>query len=150
VTTNQQDRYLVVWEDHRLADDSDIYGQFLQVDGAPSGGEFFIAASFDNDTHPAVTTDPVSNEYVAVWQQSSGFGERISALHFNSVGGWLEGFEVAPGGGGDNLRPTVATSRAGYLVAYSWQSWEPHTMAELYGRFWSSHAVLLPLVLRSH
>jgi hypothetical protein len=150
VTTNEQAEYLVVWEDHRLPADSDVFGQFLEVNGDQLGSEFWIGYSSDDDTHPAVAANGASNQYLAVWQRTMASGERISGrlLDFGSV--WHPEFEVSPGGFGDNEFPVVATHLSGYLITYGWREWDPNARTNIYGRTWSPQAVFLPLVLRNY
>jgi len=149
VTTNEQDRYLVVWQDLRYGDgDWDIFGRLIDVGGNLKGSELHIAFSIQSDIHPAVTANGPGNQYLIAWQQSTTGGERIMSALYNSTGGELDYFEVAPGGFGDNLNPAVGSHLAGFLVTYDWKSWTPGTVADMYGRLWSPHAVFLPLVVR--
>lgn len=148
VTTNEQDRYLVVWQDDRLVQyDIDIYAQFLDVGGNPIGGNFWVAVSGDNETHPAVAANGLSQKYMIAYQKTTDSGESIWANLIDENAVFLDWFEVAPGGFGDNKNPAVAT-HSGYYVIYEWTSWTPGSTSELYGRTWSQHSLFLPLTVK--
>ena len=149
ITTNEQNRYLVVWQDDRtVAGDWDIYGQFLDGSANPVGGNFWLAISNENETHPAVAANGATQEYMIVYQQSTAGGESIWANRINENGVFLDWFEVNPGWLGDNANPAVATHLSGNFVAYEWESWEPGSSSDLYGRMWSPYALFLPLALK--
>ena len=149
VTTNEQDRYLVVWQDDRIVQgDWDIFAQFLDVGGNKVGGSFWLAVSTDNETHPAMAVNGGSDQYLVVYQKTTLSGESLQADLFDRNGFFVERFEVAPGGFGDNVAPTVGSHPSGYFMTYEWTSWEPGSTSDLYGRMWSPQAVFLPLVVR--
>ena len=147
VTTNEQDRYLVVWQDKRYGD-WDIFGQLLGVGGNKVGADFGVTLLLDDETHPHVAANGSSDQYLVVWQRSDASGEAIEAALLNADGSPTEWIEVAPGGFGDNANPVVGTHIAGYFVAYEWASWTPGSNNDIYGRSWSPHTHFVPLILR--
>lgn len=119
IATNEQNRFLVVWQDDRLvAGDKDIYAQFLDGSGNLVSGNFWLAISTADETHPAVAANGSAREYLVVYQQTTAQGERIWADLIDESGSFVDYLEIAPGGLGDNLYPAVATHLAGYFVAY--------------------------------
>ncbi len=106
IATNEQNRYLVVWQDDRLdAGDWDIYGQFLDGGGNLSGGNFWVDISTQDETHPAVAANGASRRYLIVYQKGTAGGESIWASHINEDAEFLNWFEVSPGGLGDSTHP---------------------------------------------
>jgi hypothetical protein len=149
VTTNSQDLFMVTWQhDDTYSGDWDIYGKFLDVNGTQVGNQVWIASSYDDETHPDVAANGLSDQYLVVYQRNTLSGESIEARLFNGNGDQLNYVEISPGGFGDNHYPAVGTHLSGYFVTYQWQSWEPPSINDLYGRFWSPHGVFLPSVFR--
>lgn len=124
ITTNEQDRYLVVWQDDRLvAGDWEIYGQFLDASANLVGGNFLLAASSANETHPAVVANGATQEYLIVYQRTTASGESIWGNYIDENGGASNWFEVSPGGFGDNAYPAVATDlvvMSLFVFSFSW------------------------------
>ena len=149
ITTNEQDRYLVVWQDDRLvAGDWDIYGQFLDGNANLVGGNTWFDISGANETHPAVIANGATREYLIVYQKSTPGGESLWVNFINEDAVTLEWFELNPGGLGDHGHPAVGTHFAGYFITYEWEPWGPNSVADLYGRMWSPRAVYIPAVLK--
>jgi len=149
ITTNEQNRYLVVWQDDRLvAGDWDIYGQFLDGSANLVGGNRWYDVSNENETRPAVIANGATREYLIVYQKTTAGGESIWGNFTNENGVFLDWFELSPGGLGDSGHPAVATHLAGYFVVYEWEPWDPNSVTDLYGKMWSPYAVFLPIVLK--
>ncbi|MCJ7552176.1 MAG: hypothetical protein MUQ30_21100, partial [Anaerolineae bacterium] len=148
IATNEQNRYLVVWQHKWATNDWDIYGQFLNGSAGLVGGNMGFDTSIANETRPAVAVNGATREYLIVYQKTTLVGDGIWGKHVDEDGVTLDGFEVTPGGFGDNAHPAVATHLAGYFVAYEWEPWGGGSVSDLYGRMWSPHAVFLPLVVR--
>ncbi len=62
-------RYLVVWADWRDAesDDSDIYGQFVDSNGALQGAAFPVARARVSQKYPSIAFDPANRRFLVVW-----------------------------------------------------------------------------------
>jgi len=148
ITTNEQDCYMVVWQE-MVAGDWDIHGKEVNsATGAPLPTLYLIAitASVD-ETTPAVACNGGTGEHLAVWQQTTASGEAIHGVRWgDNVNAYS--FEVASGGFGDNKNPAVANDIPGYLIAYEWKSWTPGSDSDIYGRLWWPEVVYLPLILR--
>jgi hypothetical protein len=135
ITTNEQDRYLVVWQDDRLiAGDWDIYGQFLDAGTNLVGNNFWLAVSTENETHPVVAVNGATGEYLIVYQRTSLSGESIWANYGNEIDGLLNWVEISAGEFGDNAYPAVAADMSSFYVVYEWKSWTPGSSSDLYGR----------------
>jgi len=46
----------------------------------------------------------------------------------------LPSFEIAPPAGGDSVEPAAVCHFSGYLVGYSWDSFDPTSYGDIYGR----------------
>jgi hypothetical protein len=149
ITTNEQDRYLVVWQE-MVSGDWDIHGKEVNsATGAPLPPVYLIAILYGVDeTTPDVACNGGTGEYLTVWQQTTGSGEAINAVRWGT-NVTTYSFEVAAGGLGDNGNPAVASDIPGYLVAYEWQSWTPGSDSDIYGRRWVPSVVFLPAVVRN-
>jgi hypothetical protein len=150
VTTNEQDRYLVVWDHEYSATDHDIHGQLLDVNGNKVGGYINIAISTENDTHPAVAANGATGEWMVVWQRASTAGAQIRGARWgNGLASYI--FEVAAWTGWNCMTPAVAADIPGYLIAYEGDSTgDPTVKQHIYGRmWWPEGAVYLPLILRN-
>lgn len=148
ITTNDQDRYMVVWQE-LVGSDWDIHGKEINsATGAPLPTQYLVAimAGID-ETTPDIACNGSTQEYLTVWQQSTGSGEAIHAVRWGT-NITPYSFEVAAGGFGDNKNPAVASDIPGYLVAYDWKSWTPGSDSDIYGHLWWPEVVYLPLVLR--
>jgi hypothetical protein len=148
ITTNEQDRYMVVWQE-MVSGDWDIHGKEVNsATGAPLPTQYLIAILYGIDeTTPDVACNGGTGEYLTVWQRTTGSGEAIHAVRWG-VNVTTYSFEVAAGGLGDNENPAVACDIPGYLVAYEWKSWSPGSDSDIYGRRWVPGAVFLPAILR--
>ncbi|MBN1993564.1 MAG: hypothetical protein JW953_12765 [Anaerolineae bacterium] len=151
VATNQQSRYLVVWQ-HAYPGpccDWDIRGQELDVNGDLVGSAFFIAGSTDDETSPAVAARPgIDLDYLVVWQASTSTGEHIFAYHRR--GDNIGVFEVAAAAFWDHESPSVAWGQGDSLIVYEGDSQgDPTVYRHIYGRMGWPEAVYLPLILRN-
>jgi hypothetical protein len=150
VATNQQHRYMVVWQ-HAYPGpccDWDIRGQELDVNGNLVGSVFSIASSTDDETSPAIVARPGPvRDYLAVWQRSTSAGEDIWAYHRNDAN--IEAFQIASTAFWDHGNPAVAWGQVASLIVYAGDSQgDPTVYRHIYGRRWVPNAVFLPLVLR--
>lgn len=149
VATNEQDRYVVVWQ-HAYPGpccDWDIRGQELDVNGNLVGSVFSIASTSDDETSPAVVARPgTGRDYLATWQRSTSTGEQVWAYRND---GNIGVFEVAAAAFSDHENPAVAWGRVAPLIVYEKDS--PGIIGvhrHIYGRRWAPNAACLPLVVR--
>ena len=150
VTTNQQNRYMVVWQ-HAYPGpccDWDIRGQELDVSGNLVGSLFYIASTTDDETSPAVVARPgTGRDYLATWQRSRSAGEQIWAYHRRDTN--IEVFEVAAPVFWDHEHPAVAWGQVTPMIVYEGDAQgDPTVYRHIYGRRWVPNAVYVPLVLR--
>ena len=79
ITTNEQDRYMVAWQEKGLGD-WDIHGKEVNsTTGAPLPTLYLIAITPVDEMAPDVACNGSIREYLAVWQQATGSGEAIHA-----------------------------------------------------------------------
>ncbi len=152
VTTNEQHRYLVVWQ-HAYPGpccDWDIRGQELDVTGGLVGDEISIATSLDDETAPAVAARPgTGRAYLCVWQRTTTAGEVIRAGAWGDAG-WTYYGDVAAVAFWNNEHPAVAAGRPSFLIAYEGDAQgDPTVYRHIYGRRWVPNVVFVPLVVRN-
>ena len=152
VTTNQQHRYLVVWQ-HAYPGpccDWDIRGQELDVNGGLVGDEITIAQSLDDETAPSVAARPGTHrEYLAVWQRATAAGETIRAAAWGDAG-WTYYGDLAAVAFWDNESPAVAAGAPGFFTVFEGDAQgDPTVYRHIYGRRYVPHATFLPIVLRN-
>ncbi|MBM7867804.1 hypothetical protein GTO89_14255 [Heliobacterium gestii] len=70
---SQNEKYLVVWQDFRSFHHNDIYGQFVNADGALAGPasaiNMPISTSAEEKYDPALAYDDMNHRFLVVWQQ---------------------------------------------------------------------------------
>lgn len=159
VATNEQDKYMVVWEHEYSSTDHDIYAREYNADGTPDGSYFTISSWTEDDTVPDVAANGASKEWVAVWQRAlpSGSGYSIHGFRWGSAGSgvYTYVFDVANWLFYECTSPAVAADNPGYLIVYEElpppgglaQSATLTNYQHIYGRMWWPEAVYLPLVL---
>jgi hypothetical protein len=148
VTTNEQDRYMVVWQEE-VSGDWDIHGkEFNSATGAPLPTMYLIAIRYGVDeTTPDVACSGSDWEYLTVWQETTPSGESLQAVRWGpNVTSY--NFAVAAGGFGDNKNPAVAADTPGYLIAYEWKSWTPGSDSDIFAHLWWPEDLYVPLLLR--
>ena len=154
VTTNTQDRYLVVWQHAYSPTDWDIKGQYLNISGGAVGSSYNIAYTGANEMYPDVASaDPLANEYVTVWQIPTSTGTAIRARRNRLVGSTITSlnyFDVASYGFWDSEKPVVACGSPGFLFAYEGDSAsDPAVKRHIYGRVWWPNALYLPFIMKN-
>jgi hypothetical protein len=151
VTTNQQHRYLVVWQ-HAFPGpccDWDIRGQELDVQGGLVGDQIHIAGSFDDELAPSVAARPgPKREYLAVWQRTTTAGEAIYAHAWGDSGSIFYG-SFASAAFWENESPAVAAGKPGFLAVYEGDAQgDPTVYRHIYGRRWVPYSMFLPIAVR--
>jgi hypothetical protein len=152
VTTNEQHRYLVVWQ-HAFPGpccDWDIHGRELDVTGNLLGDELSIGISINDETAPSVAARPgPKREYLAVWQRETAAGKAIYAYAWGDAGPMHYG-DFASAAFWDNQNPVVAAGAPGFFVVYEGDAQgDPTVYQHIYGRRWVPNAIFLPLVVRN-
>ena len=148
IATNQQDRYMVVWEHQYSGTDTDIYAREYDAPGNPLGSYFTLASWTEDTTAPDIAAGGPGEEWLAVWQQDLGGGSGYAIKGFRwgpAVNSYF--FEVANYAFWENENPAVAAGFPGYLIVYEGDS--SITNRHIYGRMWWPEPLYLPLVLRS-
>jgi hypothetical protein len=149
VATNEQDRYMVVWEHEYSITDRDIYGREYDALGNPVGSYFTLASWTEDTTAPDVAANGTNTSWLAVWQEELASGTEYAVKGFH----WGSGptvptyfFDVANYAFWENENPAAAAGASGYLIAYEGDS--STTNRHIFGRVWWPEALYLPLVRR--
>jgi hypothetical protein len=150
VATNEQNRYMVVWEHTYSNSDHDIYAREYNADGSPVGSYFTIASWTEDTTAPDVAANGANNEWLAVWQQDLGGGNGYAIKGFRwgsepSVSTYF--FDVVNYAFWENENPAVAADIPGYLIVYEGDS--STTYRHIFGRMWWPEVLFLPRVVRN-
>jgi hypothetical protein len=152
VATNEQDKYMVVWEHQYNTDDHDIYGREYNANGTPVGSYFTISSWSEDDTVPAIAANGSSKAWVVVWQRAlpSGAGYSIHGFRWGSAGSGVYTylFDVANWAFVEAKNPVVAADIPGYLIVY--EETNPPAKQHIYGRMWWPEATYLPLTLKAY
>ena len=76
LAVDENGQYLVIWEDGRNQDNrgTDIYGQWLSPSGVPLGANFALSTNGHDQYWPALTFDPNTGKYFAVWEDKRDNG----------------------------------------------------------------------------
>jgi len=160
VATNEQDKYMVVWEHQYSTTDHDIFARKYNADGNPDGNSFTISSWTQDDTVPAIAANGSSKEWLTVWQRAISGGAGGYSIH-----GWRWGWDggvpsyyldVVDWTFYECTAPAVAADIPGYLIVY--EELPPPGKASaarttnyqhIYGRMWWPEAAYLPLALRN-
>jgi len=138
-------QYLVVWQDGRntATRGRDIFGQLHAADGTRIGFNFRIsgAAATSDEWAPAVAYNPVSNQYLVVWQDGRNTATRGQDIYGRRVkaGGRLAGgdFRISgPAATSDESYPDVAYNPDDnqYLVVWRDGRNTATRQSDIYGR----------------
>lgn len=67
-------RYFVMWQDARngsvSAANIDLYGQYVNLEGSPSGANYSISSNLSNQLAPAIAYDSLTKQFLAVWKDA--------------------------------------------------------------------------------
>ncbi len=104
-------RFLVAWEDIRMnIEDTDIYGQLVNANGALYGSDFPIAADYTiAQTNPSIAFDKNNQRFLVTWDSDTGQDINIY--------GQLVKTDGTPYGANFNISGTV-DNRHNPVVAY--------------------------------
>lgn len=150
VTTNEQDRYMVVWQDF---DDSytpgdwDIYGRLFQADGSPATASFLVAYTRDSEAVPGVAANGADEEYLTVWHRLTDDGRvKVGTRLRKSDGTMLPRVDIPVPQGWSVAAPAVACDVPGFLIAY--EKGSSVVPGHIYGRKWWPEVTFVPLALK--
>jgi len=161
VATNEQDKYMVVWEHAYRSTDHDIYAREYNATGTPAGSYFTLASWTEDDTVPDVAANGSTKEWVAVWQRAlpGGSGYSIHGFRWGSAGSgvYTYAFDVINWLFYECRNPAIAADIPGYLIVYEElppmrslsDSANLTSYQHIYGRMWWPEALYIPLVLRN-
>jgi hypothetical protein len=71
---DQNQRFLIVWQDGRIFFNNDIFGRILKTDGSSLTADFQIGGSLLNQSSPAVAFDRTNQRYLIVWDEGPLMG----------------------------------------------------------------------------
>jgi len=147
ITTNEQNRYMVVWQRY-VTSDWDIYGRELNASGNLLGFELILANFLNIDERfPDVAARPdTGRDYLAVWQRSTASEEEIKAIRWGD--GDTEYIDIAAAAFWDYEQPVVAWGNPGSFFAYEGNEGAPVAIRHIYGRRWVPNAIFMPLLLK--
>ncbi|NJR66614.1 MAG: hypothetical protein HC772_16965 [Leptolyngbyaceae cyanobacterium CRU_2_3] len=125
IAMSSQDKFALVWESEGQDGDGEgIYARLYRVGGAPTGSEFQVNTTEDNDqTDPAVAMAGTGN-FVVVWVSNNqdGSGTGVFAQRFDEMGRVLGSeFRANTTVNGNQENPAVAMDLNGNFVVV-WES----------------------------
>ncbi len=130
------DEYLVVWEYETAADNHDIQGCKVGVDGVVDlGGPFTISALSGDELQPVLVSDPADGRYLVVWRRNPAGDYNIVGRRLQSSGApaglifRVSGDEAT----GDETDPILALNTGNGQVLVVWQDSRDDT-GDIYGR----------------
>ncbi len=118
------DNFLLVWEDTRDSDSSDIYGMRIDQDGTVLDPEGIPISTADGrQRYPAVTFN--GTDYFVIWDDSRNNDEDIYGTRVTTDGTVLDqaGIPVAIDAW-CQTPPTVTSDGSNFLVVWDWQQYE--------------------------
>jgi hypothetical protein len=119
------DEYLVVYEYEYSVTDHDLRARRVTSDGNLIGGEMSLTYFNEDDHHPDLCYNPITNQYLVVWQHWEGdqeFGNNdLYGLLLNANGTPVtESFEVSHGAVNESAPSiTYISSQNQYLVVWT-------------------------------
>jgi len=148
VATNQQDRYLVVWQHGKglPTTDWDVYGRELDVAGGWASKHVPIAISTDYERYPAVAINGATNERFVTWRPSTGSGYEVWSFGWDPSAAWILWLPFRIASNTAYTPPAVASGPPGYLVVYGKIE---GSALHIWGRLYWPAAVYLPLILKN-
>jgi hypothetical protein len=143
-------QYLVVFELLYTPGDHHIYSRFVSGQGVLGAGQY-IGWSLEDETHPAIASSEVSNQYLVAWSRPTSPPIVYDYIAGRSVSttGALIGAEKYIGGFPLADHAAVASGTSGdFLVAFKDRQ-PPSVDSGIYGQLWGNRTYL-PLTLRNH
>jgi hypothetical protein len=132
---SQRNEYLVVWQDSRTAERTDIYGQRLNGVGSPIGGNFPVSTASGNKGRCDVAYSDFDDRYLVVWGHFlSGGSSDIYGQLLNGSAGLVGGrFDVAADDI-EQLAPVAAYDGLGREFLVAWWEFYDATDYDIYER----------------
>jgi hypothetical protein len=136
------DRFLVVWDESRLAN-TDIYGQFINsVDGSlvfnTVSQNFPVTNDINQQIHPSVAYDATGNRFLVVWRDWRGSTRDIYGQFINATDGThlintvSQNLMISNEPSADQKYPAVASTGLGaYLVV--WEDERDASQNQIFG-----------------
>ena len=141
--------YLVVFEHAFSETDHDIYGQRVSGNGSPVGSVFDIATSSNDESNPDVIYNPMSGEFLVVFEYAYTEADHdIYAQRLSSNGEKLDSAIIIDSSGSSEKLPAVAYhpwDNLGYLVVYQ-KAVATGPSHDIYGRLVNSNGSLPGLI----
>lgn len=130
--------FLVAWEDHHwgFGDDWDVYGQRIDANGFPIGGNFAIAwLGSQHRQNPALAYNPIQNEFLVAWESEYSPSDHDLYMRCIREDGTLVGDEeVISNLSSQEAHPSIAcTDMTPFLVIWEDSRNGPDTGIDLYG-----------------
>jgi hypothetical protein len=143
-------QFLVVWMDLRGGGGSDIYGRRISPDGTFSDSFILeISTNASSQDVPDVAFNPVTNEYLVVWEDDSMFAGGMTGIAGQRVANttiWKRGANFDIGIGSNWLEyPSVTcnTMDGEYLVVWEDRTDSDRSDIDIYGRLVGGSGELL-------
>lgn len=80
-----QQRFFITWQDGRNGsvslENMDIYGQYVNSDGSPSGTNYSINIAEGNQYDPTIAYNSTSNQFLAVWKDGRNYATTVSDVY---------------------------------------------------------------------
>ncbi|MEN3046168.1 MAG: T9SS type A sorting domain-containing protein [Candidatus Hydrothermales bacterium] len=132
------DRLIVVYSQVGPAGNLDIYGRIYSFSGLPLTGPFVISSAAHDQRNPVVTYNPVTDNFVCVWEDYRNGNWDIYGTRISPSGVVIDpaGFSVVAFTQ-DQLRPSIAVSSLDGNFFVSWSDYRAGWW-DLYGKLFSS------------
>lgn len=145
------DQYFVVWQSLQNSTHFDIYGRFVEGDGAVASVHH-LAFRPIHEASPDIVSDPGAHHYLIVWQEqysnlSGPYGVSGRLIETDATMG-NDFVIVAPYAGVERTEPAVAAGPPGYLVAWEHDRYGT-SYTDIHGRLVWPAVVYLPLTVRN-
>ena len=118
--------FLVIWAQQFQvgSEDYDIYAQRVSIYGNPVGGIITIDYSPDSDSYPDIAYNPITGEYLAVWERYQSGQSEIYARRLNASGDPIyDGIFIASDSVDESGAAVAYDGRTGeFLVVYHIES----------------------------
>jgi hypothetical protein len=135
--------YLVVYDRS-----GEVYGQLLDSNGNPVGGEINITNDASAQLHPSVAYNSSTNQYLVVWHDyRNGPNTDIYGQLVNSGGGLSGGNFFISNEGHDQGDPSVAYNSSTNQFLVVWTDYRSGTDWDIYGQLVNANGSLSGSVL---
>jgi len=153
VTTNQQNRYLVGWEEIPGAG---IPGQTPFIKGMELTqslqwvNDFQLSSGGSGSSLPVFVANNAHQEWLAAWQQALPAGDTIlfASWQIGSVPGAANQMGIAAWDNWNARRPAIAAGKNLPLVIYEGRENNPDVYQHIYGHMLFDSVLFMPLVVR--